>query len=490
MAQRLPGTIAVKLHWVRALLGATLGQRRVEVLLFVTALGSVAYFFQGGGWNQNAHFATTVALVEQGTFYVDDYRHSTGDLARANGHVASTKPAGTGLAMVPGYLAARLATACIDNPGNRYTARAYLTTLLGPGLALATLAVVFFVLARRRLSARDAAWVALSMTLATPLFPYSTMTNSSPFVALFGVLSFVLLEGELGNNRTLVLAGLCAGLPAAFEYQTAVIALPLALFAAYRLRQNERRLAWVVLGLGLAASVPLIHHTIVYGHPLRVGYHSMANAGFARAAAQGWMGFDGFRFDRLFDMTLGHKKGYFFASPFLLAAVPGLVRMLRDPSQRAPGLAAGGAAWLMLLTVACLSYWHSGWGLASRYALLFVAFSVVPLTAIFAAHRGWILAGVGIALVFMLLAVAVTPTPRPGAPAMSVYGWLSDQLLAGNVAIRNEHVLVVLGDDGSPTWRTSFNLGQIAGVPGPWSILPYLALLGAAVRALWVFTRD
>ena len=51
----------------------------IEALVFATVFCSCAYFFQGGGWNQNAHFATTVAMVDAGTCFLDDYRHSTGD---------------------------------------------------------------------------------------------------------------------------------------------------------------------------------------------------------------------------------------------------------------------------------------------------------------------------------------------------------------------------------------------------------------------------
>jgi len=489
-SRELPGTIAIKVHWVRAYLGAVAVRRRVELLLFATVLVSVAYFFQGGGWNQNAHFATTVALVEQRTFYLDDYRRSSGDLARAGEHVTSAKPVGTALAMVPGYLVARTVTLGIDNVGNQTVARAYLTTVLGPGVALALLAVVLFTLFRRRLSARDAMWVSLGVTLATPLFPFSTMTNSTPFVALFALLAYALLdEGEL-DNRGLVLAGLCAGLPATFEYQTAVVVLPLALFALFRLA-DKKRFRWVALGIGLAACVPFVHHMVVYGNPLHVGYAAMANPGMARSAAHGWFGFDGPEFNRFYELTLGHRKGFFFASPFLLAAVPGLVRMLRDPETRSRGLTAGGAAWLMLLIVASLSYWHSGWGISSRYAVLFIVFSAIPLAAIFPAHRGWILAGMGLAMVFMLLAVSVTATPPPGGPPhLSVYGWLRDQLLDGKIAIRNENVLMMGDSNGDRTWRTSFNLGLLVGLPGPWSLLPYLALLGAGVRSLWVASRE
>ena len=47
--------------------------RRVEALVFALTLFGVAYFHQGGGWNQNVRFALVRAIVEEGTFFIDSY---------------------------------------------------------------------------------------------------------------------------------------------------------------------------------------------------------------------------------------------------------------------------------------------------------------------------------------------------------------------------------------------------------------------------------
>ena len=39
--------------------------------LFALVLGAYAYFYQAGGWNQNARFDLVRALVEQGTLTID-----------------------------------------------------------------------------------------------------------------------------------------------------------------------------------------------------------------------------------------------------------------------------------------------------------------------------------------------------------------------------------------------------------------------------------
>ncbi len=471
-------------------------RRRVELLVLATVWGSCAYFFQGGGWNQNAHFATTVALVDDGTFFLDDYRHSTGDLARAGDHVASAKPVATALVMVPGYVISGPLTAAIDNRGNRIIARAYITTVLSTGLALALFAVVAFVLMRRRIGSRDAAVMAVAMALATPLFPNSIMTNSAPWPALLGLAAYAVLEahsvgGPPLDPRRLIVAGLLAGLAATFEYMTAVIVVPLGIYALWQCRRRHEVLFFAA-GVLVAALIPLLHHTAVYGNPFHVGYASLLSPGFARDANRGWMGFRDFSLLRLYDLTFGGKRGYFFLSPFLVAAVPGVARLIRERATRPEGIALGATAGIILCLVASLVYWHSGWSLSSRYALLFVAFSAVPVAVMVPRYRVWILVGVAIGFVSMLLAVMVTASPPPPgsrAPRMTVTGWLWFRFLEGDIPRNAQPVLRMLGHDtGNPTWRSAFNLGTAAGLPGYASVAPYLIYVASMLRAVWRWT--
>src|SRR5436190_9016631 len=80
----------------------TVADRRVaEWLFFLTAL-TYAYFYAGGGWNQNAAFDLTRAIVERHTFAIDAYASNTGDVSFANGHVYANKaPALSWIAVIP-----------------------------------------------------------------------------------------------------------------------------------------------------------------------------------------------------------------------------------------------------------------------------------------------------------------------------------------------------------------------------------------------------
>ena len=468
-------------------------RRRAELSVAALIFFSCAYFFQGGGWNQNAHYATTVALVETGSIHLDAYQKSTGDLSRSGDHVVSAKAVITALTAVPGYLVARGLTLPVDNRGDAVILRAYLTTLLSAGLALTLLGVVLVVMLRRRLGERDAAFVALGICLATPLFPNSTMLTSHPQALLAATCAYWIAEGPrlqrpavAPSTRTLLLAGVAVGATLAFEYMLAVIAVPLGLYLMWQCRRRLR-IAWFCLGASLVALIPIVHHTWAYGHPLRTGYGALTHGRFAADAARGWMGFDGLSIARLYELTFGDIRGFFFLSPFLLAAVPGLIRMLRARRTRPEGLVTGAIAWGVLLLVSALAYWHSGSAVGSRYALCFVAFCAVPIAAIFPYHRIWIGIGAAVGYAFMVMATSVTAIPpTPGRlPYENVIRWLWTRFSVGNLASWQQPILIETGvGTGDPTLPFAFNLGQLAGLNGLISVVPYLVLM--AVGGLWM----
>ena len=59
----------------------------IATLLFV----SYAYFYAGGGWNQNSRFDLIRAIIEQGTLRIDAYHENTRDKAFFRGHYYSDK---------------------------------------------------------------------------------------------------------------------------------------------------------------------------------------------------------------------------------------------------------------------------------------------------------------------------------------------------------------------------------------------------------------
>lgn len=71
--------------------------------LFVIAAVTFSWFYGGAGWNQDAQFDLTRALVERHTLYIDGYDENTGDISvGAGGHKYVNRAPGVSfLAAVP-----------------------------------------------------------------------------------------------------------------------------------------------------------------------------------------------------------------------------------------------------------------------------------------------------------------------------------------------------------------------------------------------------
>jgi hypothetical protein len=216
--------------------------QRIELLLFAACFFAFAYFNQGGGWNQNARFAEVRAMVEQGTFAIDDFlvfqrdeqrddllrlpvenaeytlhgkrfhlcwvdmewnlypvgdrppgegvekapmveMCSSGDVSFVDhtGHFHPNKPPGSSFLALPGYFVIFHVGKWLGlNPDHWWTMNLYawLTTVCSVGLLSALGCVLFFRLAREL-----AEGAALPALLATLTFAFGT--TFFPFATLF-----------------------------------------------------------------------------------------------------------------------------------------------------------------------------------------------------------------------------------------------------------------------------------------------------------------
>ncbi|MCX5905385.1 MAG: hypothetical protein NTV89_18380, partial [Proteobacteria bacterium] len=85
--------------------------RTCYILLFALFFFSYAYFFQGGGWNQNGRVYLIQAIINDGTFAIDRYKEDSpqlqfvnmGDWAFYKGHYYSNKSPGLSFLAVPSF---------------------------------------------------------------------------------------------------------------------------------------------------------------------------------------------------------------------------------------------------------------------------------------------------------------------------------------------------------------------------------------------------
>jgi hypothetical protein len=334
--------------------------RRPETALFVLALGVYAYFFQAGGWNQNARFDLVRAIVEEHTLVIDDYADNTHDLAFFGGHIYSEKAPGLSILAVPAYAVVHPFAERRRPRGRLLHRAAYLATLLTVSLPSA-IAVVLLFRVGVRLGAPPAASAAVAAAygLATLALPYATLFYAHQLVAalLLGAFSLVLDTRSAAREASparLVVTGLLLGYAVASEYPAALLAAVIAVYAAAVVR-SPTRLGWLVLGglipaLGLAA-----YHTAAFGGPFTVPYAASADPNRQGGLFVGITLPDPRLLGRILFST---ERGLLHHTPWLALALPGLVSLIRRRETRREGMACLAAIVVGLVFNSALTRTH------------------------------------------------------------------------------------------------------------------------------------
>ncbi|NOY75000.1 MAG: hypothetical protein GXP32_04320, partial [Kiritimatiellaeota bacterium] len=231
---------------------------RLSVLIFLIALIAYGYFFNCGGWSQNARYDSIFAFVEPGTsdyqtFHIDRFvanpnkgLSNTGDWSYYAGHFYSNKAPGATFLGIPVYAAIFQIERAFSIPWNHpyieilnaYLINFFLTVLP------AALAVVFFFkfLLVRGASTRRAAVFALVFALCTPMLPYSTSLWGH--ITAMSFIVFAMYAGERGG-KWLFLAGFLAGIATLTDY---LALIPTACFGALVLWRERTRVWRFIIG--------------------------------------------------------------------------------------------------------------------------------------------------------------------------------------------------------------------------------------------------
>ncbi len=473
--------------------------RRSLVFLFLTLLALFAYCApRWNDWNQNSRLSLVRSVVDYGTFRIDAYAAINGDFAYYQGHYYSDKPPGPALAGIVPYAALKLA---LSNPvadwvierlaGSRsfsqtFTegsiagrtdttsrdkilgalARIWLSVLLVA--APVALATCLFWLWVGQLIGRY--WWSLGLTLAlalgTTMFPYSSLYYNHALTAALLFISFFLLHRWRTNNdrhsrRTLALVGFLLGFCLISQYETVLIAGPLALYALLGAgrRENLGRVLW----LGLGALPPLValvvYDLVAFGTPWPIGYQYSIL--WLDRHSQGFMSLTYPHLEALWGLTFSPFRGLFLLSPFLLLALPGFYFGLKRPGYR---LEAGLSLWASLsffLFNASSVMWSGGHTFGPRYLVSCLPFLALGVGFFLreAALRDWRGVGWWFGLPAVLSVLIVLPATLVGRnwPTDDYTSPLTDylwpQLFAGNLAR---------------------NPGMALGLKGPLSFLPLL----------------
>ncbi len=440
------------------------------------------------------------ALVDHQTLSIDDSIARWGttvDVSPWQGRSYSNKAPGTSLLTAPVYAAARLA----GEPSLALTIwMGRLVTGVLPTLLLLALLPGF--LARYGVGAAASRLVAVTYALGSMAMPFSMLFIAHQPSAVALALAWILaqrvadaaapppmrsggagqggrslrrrLAGWLGSPvGRMALAGTAAGWAPLLDYQAAFALPPLALFLGWQLwRRPDRWALLAAAALGAAPPIALLlgYHALAFGSPWRTGYD--ASVTFAVYHQQGFLGITALRWRAFANSMVGPDNGLLTFAPWLLLALPGLVLLARR-GRRAEAAAIAAIAALYILFLSSITFWRGGWQMGPRYIIAMLPFLLPPVAVAVQACADL---GQGnsrgrrLALVLTLAACFI---------GVLVYAGSCAQFPHFPERFHNPlfEVTLRLWTDGMAAPNPLLALG----VPGPWSLLPYIAAVVAAV---------
>lgn len=382
--------------------------RKIAAGLFVLAAVTFGWFYGGAGWNQDAHFDLTRALVERQTLYIDGYESNTGDVSHGvNGHTFINKaPGASFLAAIP-YAIVFAAKKALGVPVDAMTRTdCWIVSWLTCGVCGALIGPALFLYGRRRMAATPLAalCVSLCVVFGTIVFPYSTMLFAHVPAAIFLLLAVTLLDEHP------LAAGVAAGIAACCFYVCGPAAIILAVIALIHSRRSAVR--FVIGGLPFAILLG-IYQWLCFGSPFRTAVE--ASTSFTENGLLfGVLRIP--RLDALYGLSFSPYRGLFFTAPVLLFALIGMMVMMRRHERYAITLIAS----TFFLVIAAFNGWNGGCAFGPRYLLPIVPLLGIPMFAAAAIpsrilRSTWIAAAM-ISLFFSFVATATDPMPCPDVP--------------------------------------------------------------------------
>ena len=470
--------------------------RRPETALFVLALGTYAYFFQGGGWNQNSRFNLVRAIVEQHTIVVDDYIGNTGDLAMRDGRHYCDKAPGVSILAVPVYAAVHPFAGGQRPRGRLLSFAVYLATLVVIGIPSAAAVATLYSLGRL-LGATPApsAAVALAYAFGTLALPYATLyyghqLAAAALLAAFALLAFPAQQREPHSPARLLAVGVLLGGGVAIEYPGALGLVAVGLYAAAVVRPLHR-LLWIAAGAALPGLALAAYHTAAWGGPFMLPGHFSSDPPRQRGV---FMGITLPSLETAGKILFSEARGLFRYAPWLLLAIPGLAALVRVPRFRREAIACALVPFLYLCFNSSLTTpptdWRAGWGVGPRHLVAALPFLALGVSALFASEGA---RGDGRRLLWALFVplaawsaahMAIATAVRPEAPTWfdnPFQDYLFPLFRRGELGVNT----IAVHTGFIREQRQAWNLGEKLGLHGLASLLPlgvFLALGGAWLK--------
>ena len=451
----------------------TWGDRQSQILLFCLFSILYAYFFQGGGWNQNSYFDAIRAIVERGTMEITAYAGNTGDAGTFHGRVYQNKLPGLALAGAPVYFILYHLERHFGISPDTFRAvncNAHVLTFFTSGLpGVLLLLVLYRNFRRREATAYESLWLTGAFGIGSLLLPYSGVMMSHLLTACLLFSAWHLISAPTLSRGTVLAAGLLTGMALITDLLTAPAAA-LFLIYLYAGRKSGPILPFLA-GVGFFAGVLAAHNYHYFGSVL------LGNQGIQRNAFKT----PGYLFGMLtwpqpillYGLTLHPFRGLFYGCPVLALSL----LSFRWPVRIAPGTSIPLLVFgYYLIFNMSFNGWTGGYGVGPRYLIPSLAFL---FSLSLRGFRRWPRIAhllMVTSAVFMISATAVevmAPGPNGGVPPPS--SPIIDsivQLASGEVSVSEQGMLDYVPTHSPNEEWDSYNVGELLGLRGSFSLAP------------------
>lgn len=370
-----------------------------QIALALVLLVSYVYTFpRWADQSMNSRLDSIVAVVDDGTFQIDQYVQNTVDYAKIGNHYYSDKPPGTAFLGIPVYavlkqilrapvvdgLVSRLSSnpafASTLNPDGtgispekvRFALAYVVLSLLLGSIPTVVLALLMYRLLRKlNLKPTASALAVLGYGLLTPVFAYAnTFYNHQLSAALLFAAFYLAFDQEkLVQPGRLLAIGFLLAYAVINEYPVVLVSGILFLYTAYQLYKSGRlpKLGWSMLAGLLVLIGWMIYNTAIFGGPLKIGYEYSTD--WTVQHHTGFMSLTYPHPEAMWGITFGAFRGLFFLSPLLLLAFPGTVIWWRRHTYRPEWWVSVGIILAMYAFNSSSVMWWGGFAIGPRYML-------------------------------------------------------------------------------------------------------------------------
>ncbi|OGV82396.1 MAG: hypothetical protein A3K19_04130 [Lentisphaerae bacterium RIFOXYB12_FULL_65_16] len=457
----------------------------VRFWLFLAAFALYAGVGHKPGVNEVSRIGLTWGIVEWHSFTIDPVANETVDRSYCNGHYYSDKAPGVSFLAIPAFAVyrwvepavswhiARLVDAASGEQGRLALegllrlVRVWVPRALTVSLAAAFFAVFMAEFLRRHCAdMRMAGLLALGWAAGTMAYPYATvfyghMVAAVALFVVFARMTRVAASGaETARRLDLFLDGLLLGVAVVTEFPTGLIATILGGYFLLGLGRavQSRRLAWREVGVrfalfvggGILPAIPLcFYNAVCFGHPLRLGYETLASPAFQARMREGFFGITAPQPDAMWGMTFGTYRGMFPVSPFLMLSLPALALVLWRVARRRESWASPCAVAALIVAVyfvfnAGYAFWFGGSAMGPRHFVPALPFLVFLMSCL--SRRWWPVLAVTVAVsVAFMVVFSLTDPQVPERVLVPLWQYSLPQLQQGRTSVTVFHFLGLAG---------------------------------------------